>query len=236
MSTQQSCCSRASLPLFVEFVGPICSGKTTLITHLKRRYENEFAYIGPPDVTWLSRVSTRLRQELINRKSLNSHPLDVFSKGRLIQGFSAVSGGINWYAKCRGDIFVVDEGPFRIIMDYAAHGEFQYQLWRRFCLKALEDLSRYRVLVVFVDVDPDVRNQRYKKRLSDAGDRSPEPYSSGNGESLKKRMFFREEAISILKARKYKNFHMVTLVNDGDLEEVTFRARQLINDSVVSEE
>ncbi len=236
MSTQKSICSRDSLPLFVEFVGPVCSGKTTLITHLKSRYENEFSYIGAPDITRLSRVMTRLREELFSRKSLNLHPLDEFSKGRLIKGFSKVLSGIDWYAKCRGDIFVVDEGPFRVMMDYASHSVIQYEVWRKFCRKALEDLSQYRVLVVFVEMDSAVRIERYKQRVEMSGGRSPDGYSSGEGESPKKRRFFREEAISLLEARKYKNFHMVTLVNDDDVEEVTFRARQLIHDSVAWEE
>ncbi|SFU32374.1 ATP-binding protein [Halomonas korlensis] len=224
---------RDPIPCFVEFVGPRSSGKTTLLNCLKNRYGHEFSYVGAPDLSWFAKARIRLRQELFGRRMFNGHQLDAFSSGRLIKGFSKVTGGLDWYANCRGEIFVVDEGPFRVIMDYAAHSEIQYQVWRKFCINKLEILSRYRVLVVFVKADPAVHFERDKKRRVEESQRgSLQGYSSGYRESFRNRRFFREEAISLLEARKYNNFQMVTLVNDNDVGEVAFRVRNLIHNNV----
>ncbi|MBB3229561.1 hypothetical protein [Halomonas stenophila] len=232
MSIQESFISHGSHPWFVEFVGPGCSGKTTLLKCLKSRYGDEFSYIGAPELTRFSRAMTRLREVLCNRRVFNGYHLDASSRGRLIKGFSTVTGGLDWYARCRGGIFVVDEGPFRVLMDYAVQGEIPYQLWRNFCIKALEELARYRILLIVVQADPAVRVERGKKRREASGKAATEGYpgAGADGASSPPRRFFREEAISLIETGKYKNFHIVTLLNDNEAGEVALRARHLIHD------
>lgn len=229
---------RDSLPWFVEFVGPGCSGKTTLLKCLKSLYSHEFSYIGPPVVTRLSRVRVRLREELFSRRVFDAYQLDAFSKGRLIKGFAKVKGALGWYATCHGSIFLVDEGPLRVIMDYATHDETQYQIWRRFCIKTLEDLARYRVLVVFVEADPSIRIEwgKIRRGVSKMGATSEDyPVPVDDVELPLKRWFFREEAISLLETGKFDNIHSVSLVNDTHLEKVALRARNIIHEVVTRE-
>lgn len=226
-----------SLPWFVEFVGPGSSGKTTVLECLKKRYGHEFTHIGTPDLTRISRVKTRLREELFGRRALYGYHLDAFSRKRLIKGFAKVTGALGWYAKCRDGIYLVDEGPFRVIMDYAAHGEIQYQLWQQFCFKALHELSRYRVLLVFVEAAPAVRVEREKHRKGVArmvGSTEGYPIAGRAGKLPTKRWYFREEVIRLLESKKYNNFHSITLINDSDVEEVAFRARHLIHERLSS--
>lgn len=222
------------LPWFVEFVGPGCSGKTTLLRCLKHYYEHEFTYIGAPSVTRIARVKSRLREEWFVRRMLRSYQLDAFSRSRLIKGFSKVSVALRWYATCQGDIFLVDEGPLRVLMDYAAHDETQYRLWRRFCLAALEALAGYRMLIVLVEADPGIRIERGKQRKAESRTSAPEHTPSVDviGE-VTKRWFFRDEAIRLIETGKFSNFHMVNLANDGDVWEVTLKARDLIRGVVL---
>jgi hypothetical protein len=138
---------------------------------------------------------------------------------RLIHGIATIDAATQWM-KARGPgVYLLDEGPLRVLMDYACHSETQLDVWHRYSAKALKRLTAYQILVIRVVADDESRYQRRKNRMSRLEQDDPNfNRRAGRVEARNAELMFnREWIVEEINKRRSPSLSMVSVQNDVDV-------------------
>ena len=157
-------------PQIIELVGPAGSGKTTLIEHMRHRHAAEFGQIGQPKPRKSQKLAAAIQALPV---LLQPTRITWQERRRLFVADRAIRAAMMWFSGLSGHTHLVDEGPYRILHDYACRSDTQLIVWRGIAKKHLDRLSKFDCIVIRLETDPETRRQRRKQRMGPLEHRDP---------------------------------------------------------------
>ncbi|WP_366657477.1 hypothetical protein [Fodinicurvata sp. EGI_FJ10296] len=142
-----------------------------------------------------------------------------YGRKRLIQGIATVEAATQWMEDQGPGVYLLDEGPLRVLMDYACHSEPQLNVWHRYSVEALKKLEACQILVVRVLADDESRFQRRKRRMSRLEQGDPTFDLQADRVEVRKveLMFNREWIVEKINNDLNSTFSMITVNNYVDV-------------------
>lgn len=216
-------------PVFVELTGPAGSGKSTIAEEIRRLSANRFGHIGRPDVGARQRLIAHLRAIVQIWRLDPCHKINQYGRRRLVRAIATIDAATQWMEGRGPGIHLLDEGPIRVLMDYACHSEHQFAAWHRYSEMALRRLEESFILVVRVMAEDDNRYRRRKHRMSRLEQYDPkynlQASNISNNLRETKLLFNRDWITEKIDNGRVPSISMVTVSNDMD---VIQSAREII--------
>lgn len=157
-------------PRIIELVGPAGSGKTTLIEYMRQQHTAEYGHIGPPQPSRSQKLVAAIQALPV---LLRPNRMTWQERGRLYAADRAIRAAMSWFDSLSEGTHLVDEGPYRILHDYACRSEAQLLVWRAIAIQHLERLAKFHCIIIRLETDPETRRQRRIQRMGPLEQRDP---------------------------------------------------------------
>lgn len=146
----------------VELSGPAGSGKSALVARLREQHTRLFDDINCPRPRLLHRLWATLAA---CRSLLVPATLSLKERRRLFQGHRRLIAARLWIEELPDGVHLLDEGPFRVMRDYACSTELQMTQWRGIVENEVRRLDGLNVLILIVEANVDQRMERRFRRM-----------------------------------------------------------------------